>query len=256
MEPAVRSIQVASALTDRLAALLSHRQTSVKLHRFNNESLAADELSLRLGEAQQISPEIWSHLDAARRELVARGIDVSAYDRIRAAQDPALLAASNVDVKHHLSLEGGLHVATTKSVTWSADNFTGAIDACNALKAALPDIDWTALDRADEQQIAAAGTMKSVSSKKLLALVLAIVILAGAAVATVFVVRARKAGDPTTNEPQLRFGAEIKQATDAYRKNACDRDAGAKLVSCLVADGFPRRALEIIERQKRCDREP
>jgi hypothetical protein len=168
-----------------------------------------------------------------------------------------MLATSNIEVERKLDmlglLKGEIRVITSKNVTWDAGNFVAAVAACAALKQRLPEVDWAALDRADREQIAAAGTLKAVSSKKLLALVLAIVLIAGAVVGGIFIVRGGKPDETATKEPALHFGAEIKQYTAAYRKDACDREAGAKLVSYLVADGYPRRAFEIVERQKRCE---
>ena len=255
MDPTVRSIQVASALTDRLGVLLQAQRTSVVSTALNAD-LANDELALRIGEAQQITPEIWSHLDSARKTLAERGVDVGDYDAVRAERDPAMLATSNIAVEQKLDvlglLKGQIRVITTKNVTWDAGNFVAAIAACAALKQRLPDVDWEALDRADRDQIAAVGTLKSVSSRKILALVLAIALIAGVVLAGIFVVNGGSTEDTAPSDPVLVFGPEIKLYTAAYRKDACDRDAGGKLVSYLVADGLARRALEIVERQKRC----
>src|SRR5690242_1144143 len=98
-DPAVRSVRVAVALCERFVELLkgpsrvtAHKQRGALLGVSGDE----EALSLRIGEAQQVYPEIWRHLDEARAAFAARGIDVAAYDQLRAAEGQALGAAVEV----------------------------------------------------------------------------------------------------------------------------------------------------------------
>src|SRR5689334_20048474 len=101
-DPAVRSVRIAVVLCERFhevtrgASTVSARKQSGAL--FGVVSGNETELSLRIGEVQQLYPEIWRHLDEACSAFADRGIDVSAYDRIRATEGIALGAA--VDTKH------------------------------------------------------------------------------------------------------------------------------------------------------------
>jgi hypothetical protein len=152
-DPAVRSILIASALLDRLGELLRSGGGVSLLNAIGASDVAMENLELRLGEAQQMTPEIWRHFDDAAKLLKARGTDVTAYDTLRADQNPALLASTNIDVQQRLSYlglgYGALRVVKTKTVTWDARIFASAVAACAVLKGKLPDVDWAALDRAD-----------------------------------------------------------------------------------------------------------
>ena len=53
--PAVRSIRIATTLNDRFGTIIREAAT--------NQTVA--EFELKIGEAQQIYPEIWRHLDTA-----------------------------------------------------------------------------------------------------------------------------------------------------------------------------------------------
>src|SRR5437763_10131625 len=101
-DPAVRSVRVAVALCDRFAELLAgpSQVTAVKQQgALLGVSGNQDELSLRIGEAQQIYPEIWRHLDDARAGFAGRGIAVASYDAIRASEGQGLGASVDVDYK-------------------------------------------------------------------------------------------------------------------------------------------------------------
>lgn len=50
-------------------------------------------VELRIGQAQQLYPELWRHLDEARALLAERGRDVSRFDVVRAAEGQVLIGA-------------------------------------------------------------------------------------------------------------------------------------------------------------------
>src|SRR5260370_425195 len=87
VDPVVRSIRVAATLNDRFGAIL--REVKSIRH--------VRELELRIGEAQQIYPEIWRHLDEARTTLLHRGVDIFGYDKLRATERPGQLAVTNIE---------------------------------------------------------------------------------------------------------------------------------------------------------------
>jgi hypothetical protein len=162
-DPVVRSIQIASTLVDRLGELV-HPSLGSKLAGVVGGP-AGDALELRVGEAQQIAPEIWRHLDDARRGLVERGIDVADFDEIRRHQDPAMLATKSIEVKRKLDLlalvQGEVRITEQKNVQWDAAGWVRGVLACIALKAKLPDVDWDALDEAAHAEIAEVGSLKT-----------------------------------------------------------------------------------------------
>ena len=179
-DPAVRSIRVAVALCDRFADLLkgpvqvrASKQRGALFGVSGNES----ELSLRIGEAQQLYPEIWRHLDDARAAFAARGIDVGAYDQLRAAEGQALGAA--VDVTY--SQRGyGQHAVeqTVKSANFNQTGLVRARYACNALMRATPEIDWIAIARAEAQDPAIAAFGRATSIRRWTRLALLFLVIA------------------------------------------------------------------------------
>ncbi len=147
----VRSIRVAAALNERLGDLL--RKTNYA---------SDEELANALGEARQLYPEIWSHLDDARRALARRGITVLAYDELRsstAAQQGGVLDVEVTD--------------RTKTAWMNAEGHATAAFACNQLRAALPEVDWQALEAADAAALAAGASLGPSRATKIVFYILA-----------------------------------------------------------------------------------
>ncbi|HSD88710.1 MAG TPA: hypothetical protein VLB44_14375, partial [Kofleriaceae bacterium] len=179
-DPGVRSVRVAVALCDRFAELLkgpstvsAHKQEGALLGVSGNQ----DALSLRIGEAQQIYPEIWGHLDDARTAFAGRGIDVGDYDVLRAAEGNLGLGAA-VDVKY--TTEGfGQHAVhhQVKAANFNQAGLHRARLAYQALMRATPLIDWAAIAAAEANDPAAAAFGRSTRMKRWLSLgVLALVV--------------------------------------------------------------------------------
>lgn len=161
VDPAVQSIRVAAALHERFGELLR----SPRLE----QSIA--ELELRIGEAQQLYPEIWRHLDDARATLAGRGVNVAAFDEIRASEPRGSLGVVDVDVKQDVSIGfGGVELSESKSATFNLAGYARARGALAAIKAAMPEIDWAALARAEAQELAAIGSLTFWTPPKLVAL--------------------------------------------------------------------------------------
>lgn len=157
-DPAVRSVRIATTLNERFRDLM---------HQRSSPGDGTAELELRIGEAQQIFPEIWNHLDDARKVIAERGGDTAAYDTIKASQGPARLGVTRVEVEDHHSFGlGGYDHVQTKEAHFNLEGFRSAHKACAALMAAMPEVDWKAVERAENQEIAAAGSLGPIDSKK------------------------------------------------------------------------------------------
>jgi hypothetical protein len=165
-EEAVRSLRVASTLLDRYRALTQ------------TQALSSDELELIVGEAQQIYPEIWRHLGDARKTLATQGRDTAAFDAVRRSE-LVELGVTNVDVHSELDiaslLVGRYRQTTVKTVTFNTTGYARARQAAQALMAAMPEVDFAALARAEDAEIAAAGSLQA-SKYKTLAIAAAILL--------------------------------------------------------------------------------
>jgi len=171
---AVASIRTAQALNERLGVLVRARET------YDDERL-----SLELGEARQLYPTIWTHLDDARNELVRRGVPVVQYDGIRAndvIDAGAILGVEVAADRVGLAFTGGV----AKTAHLNTQGHTLATHAANALRAALPSVDWEALERADAEQLAAFGSLGPPLWKKVLFYAIAGVLVAAAVAMFVF----------------------------------------------------------------------
>ena len=180
VDPAVRSVRVAVALSDRFAELLegpqtvSSRKQSGALVGFSGDQTG---LSLRIGEAQQLYPEIWQHLDEARTAFAARGIDVGAYDAIRAEEGNGLGAAVDiVEARHGF----GTHAVDeqVKSANFNRAGLARAKQAVDALMKATPEIDWAGIARAEAEDPDVVAFGRSARVKRWVSLGLLVVVLA------------------------------------------------------------------------------
>lgn len=175
MDPVIRSIQVASALLDRVAVLMGDGAVGARVG-----GTKADEMDLRIGEAQQTMPEVWSHLGEARDAMHAAGIDVSAYDAIRAT---VTSDKASQDVQEAIRKTWNGKTETVKNVTWDRESFAKARAARDVLRGLRTDIDWAALEREEAAQLASVGDLKGLSWKRYLyigglAIIAAVVIYA------------------------------------------------------------------------------
>ena len=155
----VRSIRMAAALNQRFGALLR-----------TDTGESVDEMELKIGEMNQIYPEIWRYMDEARAELAQRGIDVADFDAIRATERAGKLGTESIEVEEHinpLGLIAGPLFVQTKTVAFNAEGYQKAHAAVHSLKSAMPDVDWVGLDRAEQAEIAAAGSLTAGNWKQL-----------------------------------------------------------------------------------------
>ena len=137
MTDPVQSIGIAKTLADRFATLSRVTHSGMALN-------SVEAMELRIGEAQQIYPEIWRHLEDAYAALVARGITVPRFDDLRHG-DHARVGVLDVDAQMY---DGR---ATYKAATFNFEGHTRAVAACQALMAAMPEVDWARLAMQDQQ---------------------------------------------------------------------------------------------------------
>ena len=161
-DPAVRSVLIAATLNDRFAVIMRAPVT---------QAGGMGELELRIGEAQQIYPEIWTHLDEARATLAGRGVSTAAYDAVRATEPKGSIGVSRVEVEgYSTTLSGhmlGLHDEQVKSAHFNLEGHRRAYQAVKALMDAQPEVDWRGLERAEDAEIAAAGSLGPTNPKAL-----------------------------------------------------------------------------------------
>ncbi len=147
---AVRSIRIAHTLIERYLVLARMQPPS------------SAELELQIGEAQQIYPEIWRHLDVARKALVASGRDVTRFDEYRRSE-LVELGVTDVDFSRELDFAalmlGRIRERTVKTATFNVGGAQRAASAMGALMATMPEVDFAALARAEDREIRAAGSL-------------------------------------------------------------------------------------------------
>jgi|ERR1044071_651721 hypothetical protein len=170
VDPVVRSIRIAATLNDRFGALLKEAASYQKVAEFE----------LKIGEAQQIYPEIWRHFDEARAALGQRGVVVQPYDALRATERPGQLGVDNIEHSEGINpvalAFGQLQYFETKTATFNHEGHAKALQACDALMRAMPEVDWNAVVRQEEAEIAAIGSLSSAKWRQLA--VIAAVVLA------------------------------------------------------------------------------
>jgi hypothetical protein len=226
----VQSIRVAANLAERFGVLMTLGSRNVA------------ELELKIGEAQQLYPEIWRHLDDARTALAERGRDVSAFDDLRRGE---LAQLGVTDTESTTSLDyaglimGQLGTVQFKSATFNAAGYRRALAACRALMGAMPEIDWKAVAEEEEREMRAAG---SLHSAKWTGIAKVIVIAAVLASGAYFAYRAMSTDsnkprmDRRHEEIERQRGeqrlARIAELRDIYN-STCDRAAHYQLVQLL-----------------------
>lgn len=235
----VQSLRIASTLADRYHAVVSATYVDTSA------------LELAIGEAQQIYPEIWRHLDEGRAALAAKDRDVRAFDELRSE---ALRTLGVTHVDSHTTIDpfslmlGRLNFVDMKTATFNVRGHQLAVAACQALMAQMPEIDWAALAHAEDKEIRAAGSMQSAKWLGALKWGGAVVGLA----LVVFAIHrfATSSEDLARSEPRERLAdgelsasarlqadlqEEIVTLTRTYVAT-CDRKVRDQLVTALRAD--------------------
>jgi hypothetical protein len=218
----VQSIRVASALLGRFPGLMKQAAGT------------SSEVELAIGEANQLYPEIWRHLDDARRELGDR--DTSIYDALRAT---VLAALGVTEIETHATewyTRYGTYAGTTlhKVVSFNDEGYQRARDACRALMAVMPEVDWRELAREDVRAIAEAGSLHSAKYKTAIKIA---AIGAGLALATfaVYAVVSRPTTDDVSEEDAAAMRARSAEREVQTRKRAEALDAKRARIDVLRA---------------------
>ncbi len=168
----MRSVRIGAALNDQFGELLRRKI-------YNNP----DRLESLLGEARQLYPEIWANFDHARKALVERGLSVDAYDALRASSAARSGGVLDVELAEHGLGEHALSKGRRdKTAYLNAQGHAAATEACNVLRAALPQVDWEALDRAEAAELAAIGSLGPSKAKKLVVYAMAAIAVVIAAI--------------------------------------------------------------------------
>jgi hypothetical protein len=156
---AKRSIRVAAAIAERFQAILRSGPSTG----YSNDS----ELALRIGEAQQVYPEIWAHLDEARKQLAERDpAALAEYDNLRPQERPGSIGVSDVDLKYVYNVYGEV-INETKTAKFNLDGLRRAVTAVHTLERAMPEVDWAAVVRAERQELFEAGSLTGKRNRNL-----------------------------------------------------------------------------------------
>ncbi|HTL34931.1 MAG TPA: hypothetical protein VL326_17500, partial [Kofleriaceae bacterium] len=153
-DPAVRSVRVAVALCDRFDELMKG-PTVITAHKTRRALVGVkgndDEFSLRVNQAQQIYPEIWSHLDDARKGFAARGIDMTGYDVLRENERQFVGTGAGIDMKYTEYGDPRYgYQQTEKRANFNTGGLQRARLAIQALQKATSDIDWAGIAKAED----------------------------------------------------------------------------------------------------------
>jgi hypothetical protein len=240
----VQSIRVASALLGRFPGLMKQA------------SATESEMELAIGEANQLYPEIWRHMDEARA-VIAHDHDTSPYDALRRT----VLAEMGITSIGYQSVDWttkyGAVLATTfrKVAGFDYEGYQRAQNACRALMNAMPEVDWNALARDDVRAIAEAGSLQSAKVKTIAKVVGGLAALAAVTYGIYFVVMDPSDGVSDDEAAEMRArGAEREalakkhaEEVEAKRlridelratvKATCSTTAKAELVTLLRDQG-------------------
>lgn len=226
VDPAVRSVRIAVTLCERFAELLKGPSTITA--RKDDGALFGvsgneEALSLRIGEVQQIYPEIWRHLDEARVVFAGRGIDVSGYDQIRATEGVALGAAVDVEHKRYGAGQYAGDVIT-KSANFNREGYARAVKAADALMRATPDIDWAGIAKAEADDPNIKAFTRSTTTKRYVMIGLLIAVIAAP---FMYVWNERREKQNRIDASRASW-AEAQKVSDAERRARDDAMAKAR----------------------------
>jgi hypothetical protein len=174
VDSTVRSIQVASALLERVAVLMKAGAAM--------GPQAVAELELRIGEAQQTMPEIWNHLGDARDAIATSGADVGEFDGLRGGLR-SQLASTEIEGSTRIGWNG--RAESLKTVAWDVEGFRRAVAARDALRRLRSDVDWVGLERQQDAELAAIGSLTGARWVNLAKVAAAL----GAVLAVVYVIK-------------------------------------------------------------------
>lgn len=256
-DPAVDAILTAETLFAQFLALVP-RLTSL---------LPAD-VSVAMGEARSLYPELWAALDRGRAALRDRGVDVPRYDELRGRQPAAMdgfqvhnderAELGNAETTAVLVFFGGLgatiHSLGAKQGEANASGLNDARAAIDALENAMPEVDWKAIRRTEAQATASAVDDFARSRRKKLVIgLVAVVALALTGFGLIKILESSRA--PTAEEEAQQRAVEYDQArdeiselNDVLKQNPCDTKAAERRVALFQANGRPGTARKLAKK--------
>lgn len=229
-------------------------------------SLLPADVSTAMGEAQNLYPELWAALDRGRAVLRERGVEVPAYDEARARQPAAMLGFQvNLEDRSHYAaastlavfMFGGpvgvaagsaIDIAGLLGAKHGETNKSGLRDArtaIDALKAAMPEVDWKTVHQTETR--AAASALDGLARARHKKLLIGLAGLAAAVLLGVGLVKILQSSRPPTQE-ELReqkdeeFRAaqdEIRGLNEVLKQNPCDAQAAERRAQLFVTHGQP-----------------
>ena len=234
-------------------------------------SLSPADVSVAMGEAQSLYPELWANLDRARGHLRDRGVDVPGYDEARARQ-PADMLGVKVQLRERndavteaahwaaflaggvvvgLAASAAIDMATSAGAKQGEANRTGLRDAQNAvtaLKAAMPEVDWKQVKQQENRAAyAALADLNRARTRKLLFGLVGLAVAIAVAVGLVLVLQGSR--PPTKEEIAAKERAAFREAQDeiselnaVLKQTPCDTAAAERRVSLFVANNQTRTA--------------
>lgn len=263
-DPAVDAVLTAETIFDQFKALLPELQ-----------SMMAGDATEAIGQAQALYPELWSAMDRARATLRDRGVDMPDYDELRARQ-PASMLGVDVNLRERSNatemastiayLFGGvtgvvvssaLDVAGSLGAKQGEANRSGLADAraaLNALRKAMPDVQWAKL-RSQEAH-AAADALEDLAIAKGRKLVLSLVVLAVLGLIGFGIIKLMQGSrEPTAAERHEQEAQEFEDAQDEIRelnavlkKTPCDEKAAERRASLFVKHGQERQGKRLAKK--------
>ncbi len=210
----VQSIRVASALLDRFPGIMKQA------------SATESEMELAIGEANQLYPEIWRHMDEARA-AIAHDHDTSHYDALRKTVLAEMGITSIGYQEVDWTTKYGAVLATTyrKVAGFHYEGYQRAREACTALMNAMPEVNWNELAREDVRAIAEAGSLQSAKYKTIGRVVAGLVALGIVTSGIYYVVSGTREGvsDDEASAMRARAAQREEEATKRAEKVAANR---------------------------------
>jgi hypothetical protein len=143
MQQIVQEVEIAEALLGHYVASLSQADVASMMLSLERDQRLANEAAI--GSAEQVYPEIWKRLDAARAIAAPSGRDCAYYDQIRShvGADAAngIKSVTTVTTTNLVGVVPVLH-GGSKIAEGNADGVRAARDAIATFRSVFPDLPW------------------------------------------------------------------------------------------------------------------
>lgn len=143
MQQIVQEVEIAEALLGHYVASLAQADVSSMMLSLQRDTRLANEAAI--GSADQVYPEIWKRLDAARAIAAPSGRDLAYYDQIRnyVGADAAngIKSVTTVTTTNIVGVFPVLH-GGSKIAEGNAEGVRTARDAIATFRSLFPDLQW------------------------------------------------------------------------------------------------------------------